>query len=455
MRTLALCLLLAAAPAGAQIAVYTVTTNGAESPVEGLVDVGTTPVGDLLDTRVRLRNPGTVAINVTTLRVQGVAFSLVGNPTLPYLMAPGTNIDFRVRFLPVNTGSYSATLQANDRSVFFRGIAIPAPRLYFDRDGTLEPVATNVSIDFGRVQKNTSLTRRLLLRNEGGASFTTRDIRISGLGLALKLGFALPLAMAAGEAASFEVTATPPRSGILSGTLEIDGRQFKIDVTATDPPVPDMSINLPAEPLVSGRQAKLTVTLASPSPLTTSIPLTLTFTPLGGAPDDPAVLFVSPASRIATLSITEGDSIAKIGTQSDIVFQTGTTAGTLTFKVQAGFKTQEVSATIAAALPALDTVKATRGTGSVEVIATGFDNTRTASQISFVFYDKSGRAINSDPIRAAVADAFSQYFRASQLGGLFSLKASFPVAGDTTQIGAVEVILSSAQGASAPTRAAF
>jgi hypothetical protein len=451
----ALLLLSFSSVAAAQISLFTIPGPGLESPVEGLLDVGAAPVGDLLDTRLRIRNVGTVAVNLTTLRVQGVAFSLIGHPTLPYLIAPGTNVDFRVRFLPLNTGSYSATLQANERSFFLRGVAIPAPRLYFDRDGTLEPVTTDQSVDFGRVQRGESLQRRLLLRNEGPTAFTVREIRLSGVGLALNLGFPLPVTLSPGESAAFHITATPSRAGILSGVLEVDGRQFKIDVTALDPPLPALSIQLQSEPLQSGRQAKVSVHLAAPSPLTTTVSLNLIFTPLGGAPDDPAVQFVSSASRTISLSISEGESAAKSGTQSEILFQTGTTAGTLTLRLNAGFQSQEASATIGAAPVRIDSVRALRSTTGIEITCAGFDNSRSTSQAAFLFFDRAGKPINSEPIRAAVADSFTRHFAASQLGGLFSLQAVFPVAGDSSQISTVEVSLTNSQGVSTPFRATF
>lgn len=441
--------------ATAQLSLFTIPAPGSESPVEGLLDVGAAPVGDLLDTRLRIRNVGAVSVRLTTLRVQGVAFSLIGNPTLPYLIAPGTNVDFRVRFLPLNTGAFSATLQANERSFILRGIAIPAPRLYFDRDGTLEPVTTDQAIDFGRVQRGESLQRRLLLRNEGPTAFTVREIRLSGTGLALNLGISLPASLAPGESAPFSIEATPPRSGILSGVLEVDGRQFKIDVTALDPPLPALTIQLPAEPLQSGRQAKVTVQLAAPSPLTTAVTLHLLFTPLNGSTEDPAIQFVSSASRTVNLSITQGDSAAKIGGQSDIVFQTGTTAGTLTLRLNAGFQSQEITATVGAAPAWLDSVRASRTTTGVEITCAGFDNSRTAAQTSFVFFDRAGRPIMSEPIRATVSDAFNRYFSTSPLGGLFSFRALFPVAGDPSQISAVDVSMSNGQGTSNTIRATF
>ena len=64
--------------AAAQLSLFTIPIPGSESPVEGLLDVGAAPVGDLLDTKLRIRNVGNVSVNLTTLRVQGVAFSLIG-----------------------------------------------------------------------------------------------------------------------------------------------------------------------------------------------------------------------------------------------------------------------------------------------------------------------------------------------------------------------------------------
>jgi hypothetical protein len=441
--------------AQAQLTLYVIPEPGVESPVEGLFDVGATPVGDMLETRMRLRNTGRTAVTLTTLRVQGVAFSLLGHPTLPVAIAPSSNVDFRVRFLPVAAGAYSATLQANDRTLFLRGIALPAPRLFMERDGALVPVSTSEPVDFGQVPRSTTLARRFLLRNESNAAFTTRDIRLTGAAFSLSLGFTLPATLGPGETASFTIAVTPPRSGILTATLDVDGRLFRIDVTALDPPLPALSLELPAEPLESGRQARLTVRLAAPAPYSTTLRLSLLFTPLGPAPDDPAIVFAGTSARTVTVNVIEGETLAKVGSQSEILFQTGTTAGTITLRLEAGFRSTEISATIPAATPRLDSIRTSRSATQVDVACTGFDNTRSPSEVAFRFFDRNGRPLNAEPIRAAVAEQFRQYFTSSQLGGVFLLRAVFPVAGDVSQIGAVEATLTNAQGTSTPLRATF
>src|SRR5262245_11080730 len=122
--------------ASAQIAVYTLDNSGVvETPVEGFADLGTAQAGDTLDTKFRLRNTGTTNITLTSLRVSGVGFSVQNDPSKPYLMAAGTNVDFRIRFQPSAYGSYSATLIVNDKTYLLRATA-PAGVTLRAEDGT-------------------------------------------------------------------------------------------------------------------------------------------------------------------------------------------------------------------------------------------------------------------------------------------------------------------------------
>ena len=61
--------------------------------------------------------------------------------------------------------------------------------------------------------------------------------------------------------------------------------------------------------------------------------------------------------------------------------------------MQVGANSSQITAEIAAAPPAITAVQGLRSAGTIEVRVTGYDNTRSVSQLSFTFYDGSGRVM--------------------------------------------------------------
>ena len=87
-----------------------------------------------------------------------------------------------------------------------------------------------------------------------------------------------------------------------------------------------------------------------------------------------------------------------------------------------------------------------RTPAGVDVQFSGFDNTRSVSDVSFTFLSKSGQPLPGMPVKLPVTREFGNWWQASNLGGVFLFRASFPVTGDATQIGAVEVAISNTSG---------
>jgi hypothetical protein len=84
---------------------------------------------------------------------------------------------------------------------------------------------------------------------------------------------------------------------------------------------------------------------------------------------------------------------------------------------------------------------------------TGFDNTYSAGQLSFTFYDTSGKILTPTALAVNATSAFHQYFfGTTQVGGAFSLQATFPVTGDATQVGSVAVTLANSAGPTSTTQ---
>jgi hypothetical protein len=75
--------------------------------------------------------------------------------------------------------------------------------------------------------------------------------------------------------------------------------------------------------------------------------------------------------------------------------------------------------------------------------------------MAFTFFDTSGRQIQPGAIRVEAAADFRRYFTASTLGGIFSVRAQFPVTGDASAISGVEVEVVNASGTTRTQRIRF
>jgi hypothetical protein len=443
--------LLAAVAAQAQIAVFTVNGAGIETPVAGLVDAGTAAAGDVLDTRFRLRNTGAAAATLQVLRVSGAGFSVQGDPSKPYVMPPGTNVDFRVRFQPPAFGSYSATLTVNDATYFLRGVSPRGLTIETADGATLQ---SGTLVQFDRVEIGKTATRRFVLRNDTPDALTVSTISVSPAPFEGPLGIALPAVVAAGGTAAFDVRFAPVRSGVPTGRLVVDDRTFTLEGVALDPPFPQAQLVLDAA-MESGSQAKVEVRLAGPSPVTGTGTLTLTFTPKVAGVEDAAIQFLANGRRQVTVTVAQGEEVARVNGQTVILFQTGSTTGDLTIQLDLGFQVLRSAVSLGPLPVRVDAARASRTPTGVELSVDAFDNTRTATHVSFTFYDRGGNALSGHPIRMNIADAFANWWRQSGLGGVFALHAAFPVAGDAGQLSAVLVEFENSAGKAGASRLSF
>ena len=85
-------------------------------------------------------------------------------------------------------------------------------------------------------------------------------------------------------------------------------------------------------------------------------------------------------------------------------------------------------------------------TTNVELQINGWDNTRTASQLVFTFYNAAGKTIPPGAITLDAGEAFKQYFTASNEAGVFGIHALFPISGDGNQVVAAVVQITNSAG---------
>jgi hypothetical protein len=192
----------------------------------------------------------------------------------------------------------------------------------------------------------------------------------------------------------------------------------------------------------SGQQANIAVKLDAPARWPLDGVLRLDFS----GPADPAVRLLSGDGKAIAFRIAAGEDTARFGTLASAGIQAGTTAGRVTFTVELQSHREQATVELAPAAVEFDSVAAVRAAYSVEVEVRGFDNTRSASALAFTFRDRNGGAIGRGPVRVDAAQDFRRYFEAATLGGVFSLRAVFPVRGNVSEIGSVEVEVVNSQG---------
>jgi hypothetical protein len=445
--------LLALAPllAPAELRTF-VVAGGLEQPLGAICDVGSVTAGDALEIRLRVRNTGAAAGALQSVGVAGVGFSPGNLPPLPYTLAPGAAVDFTVRFAPAAGGSYSASLAVNGVSTILRGTAVPGAEVRVEDALSSQLLRAGDTVDFGRVERGASATRRFQLLNRTGGWLRITLVRLEGQAFQGPSDPVAPVLLDNGQSVSFDVRFAPSAAGVAEGALEVDGRRFLLRGAGLDIPLPRPLIRIEPEVTASARQATLRIEFAEPARTAGAGELRVEFrSAVAGVAADPAILFLPAASRFAPFTAREGDTRARFGERDEITFQTGTTAGALVFTARLGDAADQAILPIAPAPVEFESLQALRSGSQLELQITGFDNVRTVSQMTFTFYDLRDAPVAPGPLKVDVAGEFRRYFETSAVGGAFALRAVFPVTGKPTDIVAVDVEALNSVG---PTRAA-
>ena len=438
--TVLLALALALAPAArAQFNLFLVV-GGVEQAAPAVYDFGSLYADESATARFRLRNTSNAAATVNVLAVKGVGFTLT-SPALPAGLAPQGAIDFGVSFRATDIGTYSAPLLADGIGILLT--ATVAPRLTYRVDppsGTAFPGA----VDFGSVVRGSSAQRRITVQNQTTLALTVPAIYVGGADFALLGTAPSGQSLLPGQGGEFTIVFTPHSAGLLQGSLTLGDRSYPLLGTGTDPPLPKPIVSLDLNQAASAQQGALIVRFDAAAQSSGTGTATLDFR----GPADPAIAFAAGGRSVA-FPIAPGDL------QTVLPFQTGTTAGVLTFTAQIGGAIGQQSVTIAAAPPGIVTAQGARSNGTITIGITGFDNTRSLGALSFTFYDAAGNSIAPGQILTDAGAESAKYFAGSDLGGVFLLRAVFPVTGDAAMVASCAVTLSNAAGSSQTQRTFF
>ena len=363
-----------------------------EQPMTAFTELGTVAAGDAREIRIHMRNNTSAAIALTTIEVRGQGFAISSAPSLGTIIAPTNFKEVRVTFSATGIGSYSAIFKANETEVTLHAVVVAAPTISVVSDSVGSLLTSGATLDFGRVQKGHSTTQDLRIANGGNTALSIQSCGLTGDPTFHAAGLACPMTLAAGTAVELHLSFDPQTAGEQHGAILFDTRSFALSGVAFDPPLPKPSVTF-TTPLASGLQQKLAIALASKAESSGSGTVTLSFQPIAGASDDPAVQFTRTGSRNLSFQVNEGDSTGQFPSGVDATFQTGTTAGTIVFHIKLGDYDEQYSFPIAPAAIYVDQATGSRRVNDLDVSITGYDNTRTSGRCSFTFYDRAGKAI--------------------------------------------------------------
>jgi hypothetical protein len=384
---------------------------------------------------------------------------------LPATLAASASGSFTVTFAPGQTGVANATLLIGTSSFPLTGagvviVDIDALQIsYVDKAGvrTLPQAATPIS--FGQVVSGSgssnTLTFTVTNPTTSYNAVAVPNLTVTGTGFAFSGALSAPLSIPPGQSITFQIVFQPSSLGTYTGSLAIGARQFSLTGKSITSALPDPSIQLDVQPLTSQQQVHLSIQLASASTISSIGQLVMTFQPsVTDVIDDPAVVFTATNGRELQVNVDSGAQNATYNGQSSITFQTGTTAGTITFTLTFPNKAPVTqSFTIAPQTVQISSGTAVRQSPNLVITLTGYDNTYSAGKLSFTFHDVAGKTITSTPLTIDATSAFHQYFFANnEAGGAFSVQATFPVTGDVNQVGSVSVSITNTAGSGSTTK---
>ncbi len=418
-----------------------------ETPVGQNYDIGKIAIGTTLQVHFRARNTGSASVQLSPPSLNGAGFTLVNPPLTTISLAPQDFRDFTLQLTAAGAGTYNAFFQLNSLSVL-----VLAESVYtLSSSGACSiPDPTNGNILFATITSSAVATCTLTLSNPGSQAITLNQVSSAGTGFGSAQGVSSPLTIPPGGSTTFTIAFTPSTPSVYSGTLTIEARIYTLSATAVAPLLPAPVFSFDSGAFQSAQQRNVTLSLPTASPVEATGNLTIAFTPdTTIVADDSSVDFAASGSRSIPFMVHQGSTQVLLNGQNSAVFQTGTTSGKINFYMSSNVPFQSASTAAVTVPPAKVTVDSAFGSGlagSVVLQITGYDNTYSAGPMTFIFYDSGGRALNGGTLNADFSGGFKTYFSKAQAGGMFQAGITFPVNGDVTQVGAVDVQITNSAG---------
>jgi len=181
-----------------------------------------------------ISNSGGSDLQITNIQITGAGFSFKTQPQVPVTIQPGGNpVSIEVLFIPVNAQNYTGqiTITSNDpdspTTIQLTGRGISAPNIE----------VTPASLDFGKVQINTTSDKTITIKNTGTKVLNISSITISGSQAFTIVSQSLTQ-IPAGEARNVTVRFSP------TGELPYAGNLI---ISSDDPDTPSIQVSLTGE----------------------------------------------------------------------------------------------------------------------------------------------------------------------------------------------------------------
>lgn len=429
-------------------------------------------VGEKSSVVVRVRNTGNADGVVTTIGVQGAAFTLSDLPFLPLTLTPGAAATLTITFTPAQPGRVTGRLRVGNDSFDVSSTGLGATLTYSYAIGsTATTVANNGSVIFTPIPVGRPSSVRFSINNTGTAASSVGSISVVGTGTIFALSElpSLPASIPAGGTVQFTVTFSPTAVGAASATLRVDTQTFTLNGTGNQPaPLPEYRFEGASGSQEPQQQPAVGLTLAASYPLALTGTLTLAFNSDVFA-NDTAVQFSTGGRTIAFTVPANTTRAIFPNNQTQIRLQTGTVAGTITltpsFVTDGGINLTpstppSLNLTVAQSAPRLLSVQvSTKSATGITLLVTGFATGRSITQMEFQFTPVSGENVPTTRLTLPVEPTFVAWYQGTpsqQFGSLFTATVPFTVQGavsnvtnpsDTLQT--VAVTLTNRQGTSA------
>jgi hypothetical protein len=453
--------------ASAQLALYSFDGT-TEAAVGATYNFASAATGSTASVRFRVFNNGTSPVTISAVTISGFGFSISAvNGTLPYPLAPANFLESTVEFAPTIVANYSASLQIGSINVLLTAAGVAST----PAQGTVAPTLTagpgctisNNAIALGNINIGSSYQCAFSLLNPNAQAITVSKITVASQApFQLQQLAATPLTLPAGQTVpAFVIEITPPCGNpFLSGTLSIDSQTFSLTGSAITPALAKPAITFDAVSFASAQQHTLMLSLPSAPPCAVTGNLNLVFTStIAGVADDASIVFVQGSRRSLQFTVAANSTQVSIAGQQSVVFQTGTTAGTITFTVTGTPLAADATTTITIPPAPISIDLATASNqvlGQLNVEVSGFDNTYSAGAMSFTFFDTAGKQMGS-VIDANFTSCFAGYFgigaattgcspSGQNSGSTFLMQVSFPIQGNQTLVGTVQATLTNSAG---------
>lgn len=178
------------------------------------VNFGSVEVGARSTATLTMTNGGTDAVTISQVSASGTGFSVSG-PSLPMTLTSGRAASFAVAFTPVtaaaSTGGVSIVSSASSQPV-----VIPLA----GTGATITVALSPASLSFGSIAIGNSSVLPIVVTNNGSASVVISQATTTGAGFSVS-GQTLPLTLASGQNASFNITFDPASAGAVAGSFSV------------------------------------------------------------------------------------------------------------------------------------------------------------------------------------------------------------------------------------------